>query len=316
MKLLRLLLVLVAFLVLSLGIFWFLRPLDVDFEASRSQVPHQEFSHFADMDGLRIHYQECGAGTPLILVHGFMASSYDWKEALTLVSNRFRVVAIDLKGFGFSAKPSGDYTLAAQADLVVRLLDHLKIDKAVLCGQSMGGNVVMRVALRHPERVMGLILVDSAGLKPVNGKGGGAAPGYARWPVIGPLVTALALSSDAVVRSGLSKCYFDKAKVTGERVATCYRVLRTRDGLSAAMATQAQNSTDLTESLIGSLRQPTLVIWGAEDQLIPIEAGKRFNALIHGSRLVTFERCGHVPQAEMPRQFAKEVLEFLNSRPQ
>ena len=312
-KLFRILLAFVALLIVGLTIFWFSRSLDVDFEAVRSQVSHAEFSHFTDIDGVRVHYQECGTGAPLVLVHGFMASTSDWKDVLPLVSNRFHVVALDLKGFGFTAKPSGDYTLATQAGLVVRLLDHLKIDKAVLCGQSMGGNVVLHVAAQHPERVSALILVDSAGLKILQGKSRGAVPGFARWPVIGPLVTALALSSDGVVRDGLRKCYYDKAEVTEERVATCYRVLKTRAGLSAAMATQALESTDLTESVIGSLGQPTLVIWGAHDQLIPLDAARRFNALIRGSRLVVFEQCGHAPQLEMPGRLAREVSEFLSS---
>ena len=312
-KLIRILLAFVALLIVGLTLFWFSRSLDVDFEAVRSQVPHAEFSHFTDIDGVRVHYQECGTGAPLVLVHGFMASTSDWKDVLPLVSNRFHVIALDLKGFGFTAKPSGGYTLATQAGLVVRLLDHLKIDKAVLCGQSMGGNVVLHVAVQHPERVNALILVDSAGLNIIQGKGRGAAPGFTRWPVIGPLVTALALSSDAVVRDGLRKIYYHKAEVTEERVATCHRVLKTKAGLRAAMATQALESTDLAESVIGSLGQPTLVIWGAQDQLIPLDAAKRFSALIRGSQLVVFEQCGHAPQVEMPGRFAKEVSEFLIS---
>ncbi len=312
-KLLRILSALIALLVVGLTIFWFSRPLDVDFEAVRSQVPHAEFSHFADLDGLRVHYQEAGAGLPLVFVHGLMSSTFDWKDVLPLLSNRFHVIALDLKGFGFTAKPSGDYTLGTQADLVVRLLDHLQIEKAALCGQSMGGDVVLHVAVKHPARVSALILVDSTGVEIRDGKP--PNPGYTRWPVIGPLITALALSSDAVVRDGLRRCYHDKAKVTEERVAACYRVLKTRAGLSAAMATQAQAALDLTEPMIASLGQPTLILWGAQDDLVPLEAGKKFNKLIPGSRLVVFEQCGHAPQNEMPERFVKEVSEFLASLP-
>jgi pimeloyl-ACP methyl ester carboxylesterase len=299
----------------ALTLFWFSRPLDVDFEAVRSQVPHAELSHFADLDGLRVHYQECGTGTPLVLVHGFMSSTFDWKDVLPLLSNRFHLIAVDLKGFGFTAKPKGDYTLGAQAEMVVRLLDHLKIEKAVLCGQSMGGKVVLRVASRHPGRVSALILVDSGGVK--IGKGKPANRSVRRWPVIGPLAEALTLSSSAsFVRDGLRRCYYDKAKVTEDRVATCHRVLKTRAGQSATRATLAQASPELTEPVISSLGQPTLIIWGAQDQLVPLEAGKRFHTLIPGSRLVVFDQCGHAPQNEMPERFAKEVTEFLASLPQ
>lgn len=89
-----------------------------------------------------------------------------------------------------------------------------------------------------------------------------------------------------MVRTGLRKCYYDKAEVTEERVATCYRVLKTRAGLRAAMATEAQKSVNLTESVIGALEMPTLVIWGAQDQIIPLDSGRRLNALIRESRQV------------------------------
>jgi len=155
-------------------VFWFVRPADLSFDELRASVPNSEYSHFTEIDGVQIHYQEKGNGIPLVLIHGFTSSTYSWKDVFLPLSKDFRVIAVDLKGFGFSGKPDGDYSRPAQAELVSHLLDYLKIEKAWLCGNSMGGEVSLNVALHNPARVAGLILIDSAGVK-VNG-GGSLAP--------------------------------------------------------------------------------------------------------------------------------------------
>jgi len=167
-KFLKIVLLIVVLAIVALTVFWFVRPADVSFDQVRASVPNSNYSHFADIDGVRIHYQEKGTGTPLVLIHGYSSSTYSWKDVLEPLAKTFHVIAVDLKGFGFSAKPDGDYTRRAQAVLVTHLLEHLKIGKAWLCGNSMGGEVVLNVALANPERVAGLILVDSAGVKAIS----------------------------------------------------------------------------------------------------------------------------------------------------
>ena len=304
----RFALALIAILLIAFTIFWFARPADVNFEEARAAVPHAAYSRFADIDGVRVHYQEKGAGAPLVLLHGYTALTFAWKDVFDPLSEQFRVIAVDLKGFGFSGKPDGDYARRAQADLVIRLLDQLKIDRAILCGNSMGGEISMHAAVRHPDRVSALILANSSGVT-VSG-GGSVTPGVAQWPVIGPAIAALALTTDSLVRDGLRQCFYDKSLVTDEQVAAYYRPLKTRHGQRAAYLARAQAAIDPIEPEIGKIRQPTLIIWGAEDELIPLEAGRKLNSLIAGSRLVVFDKCGHVPQAEMPARFAGEVKSF------
>jgi len=127
--LLKLLLALVAIVAIGFSVFWFARPADISFDEVRATVPNSEYSRFAEIDGVRVHYQEKGTGTPLILLHGFTSSTYSWKDVFDPLSKTFRVIAVDLKGFGFSAKPDGDYSRHAQASLVVHLLDSLKIER-------------------------------------------------------------------------------------------------------------------------------------------------------------------------------------------
>ncbi len=310
-KLIRFALVLVAILLIAFTIFWFARDADVNFDETRASVPNSAYSRFAEVDGVRIHYQEKGAGAPLVLLHGYTASTFAWKDVFEPLSQRFRVIAIDLKGFGFSGKPEGDYTRRAQGELVIRFLDSLKIDRAILCGNSMGGEISMNAAVRHPDRVLALILVNSAGVT-VSG-GGSVTPGVAEWPVIGPAIAALALTTDSLVRDGLRQSFYNDSLVTEEQVTAYYRPLKTRGGQRAAYLARIQDGVDPVEPEINKINRPTLIIWGAEDELIPLEAGQRLNTLIAGSRLVVFDRCGHVPQVEMPALFVGEVSGFAAS---
>ncbi|MFN0088621.1 MAG: alpha/beta fold hydrolase [Blastocatellia bacterium] len=300
---------LLLLLILGGGYAWFSRPADVDFEAARGEIPNVNFSRFAEVDGVRVHYQERGSGTPLVLIHGYGASSFTWKDAFAVLSNRYRVIAVDLKGFGFTGKPEGDYTRRAQGELVVGLLDHLKIEKAVLCGNSMGGEVSLNAAVHHPERVAGLILVDSAGV--TVGGTGSLSPGYMRAPFIGPLLAAVALTSNSMVRSGLRKSFHNQSLVTEDRIAAYYRPLKTVGGQRAAFLARVQSGADPVEPRLSEIKAPTLILWGAEDRLIPLEAGRKMQTLIPGSRLVVFDQCGHIPQEEMPERFVREVMEFL-----
>lgn len=308
-KLRRILLGLVVVVAVALAIFWFVRPEDVNFEQARGSVPHAVYSRFADVDGVRLHYQEKGEGLPLVLLHGYTASTYVWKEVFEPLATRYHVIAVDMKGFGFSGKPDGDYTRRAQSELVVKLLDHLKIDRAIWCGNSMGGEVSLNAARYHPQQVRALILVDSQGVTVENGAS--VAPGVASWPVVGPLLTALALTSDSLVRDGLKLNYYDDSKVTDEAVAAYYRPLKTRGGQRAAFLARRQASQQSIEPEVGKIQQPTLIIWGAEDEVIPVEAGRKLNSLIQGSRLAVFDHCGHVPQSEMTNRFLSEVTGFI-----
>jgi pimeloyl-ACP methyl ester carboxylesterase len=308
-KILKVLLVLIVIAAVALSVFWFARPADVSFDEVRASVPNSEYSHFADIDGVRLHYQEKGTGAPLVLIHGYTSSTYSWKDVFEPLSKTFRVIAVDLKGFGFSGKPDGDYSRRAQAVLVTHLLDHLKIEKAWLCGNSMGGEVALNVALANPQRVAGLILIDSAGVE-VPGRGS-LAPGYLLVPVVGRLLIALSLRSDKLVREGLAKSFYDQSKVTEDRVANYYRPLKTRGGQLAALRARTQWSMFPVEPGLGKINVPTLLLWGAQDQLIPLAAGRKLSSLIKDSKLVVFENCGHLPQEEMSARTIDELTQFI-----
>jgi pimeloyl-ACP methyl ester carboxylesterase len=308
-KLLKFVLALIVIAAIAFTIFWFSRPADLSFDELRAGVPYEAYSQFADIDGVRIHYQEKGTGTPLVLIHGYTSSTYSWKDVFEPLSKTFRVIAVDLKGFGFSGKPDGDYSRRAQATLVTHLLEHLHIEQAWLCGNSMGGAVALNVALANPGRVAGLILIDSAG---IDVKGSGSlAPSYLLVPIVGRILIALSLTSDKLVREGLQKSFYDRAKVTDERVAYYYRPLQTRGGQLAALRARTQADQFPLEPELARLNVPTLILWGNQDALIPLEAGRKLNALIKDSKLVTFDLCGHLPQEELPARTVDEITKFI-----
>lgn len=308
-KLFKILIALILVATLAFTVFWFSRPVDVSFDELRATIPNSNYSQFADVDGVRLHYQEKGAGTPLVLIHGYTSSTYSWKDVFESLSQKFRVIAIDLKGFGFSEKPDGDYTRRAQGELVARFLAQLKIEEAWLCGNSMGGETALNVALQNPDLVAGLILIDSEGVK-TNG-GESLAPAYVRIPVVNRALTALALTSDNLVREGLEKSFYDDSKVTTERVSYYYRPLQTRNGQLAALRARTQAGALPVEQDLNRINAPTLIIWGAEDTLIPLEAGRKINALIKNSKLIVIEKCGHLPQEEAPQRVVNEITDFI-----
>jgi pimeloyl-ACP methyl ester carboxylesterase len=311
LKIVKFSLAFVVIAAIAFTVFWFARPADISFDEVRTTVPHAETSRFIDVDGVRIHYQEKGEGTPLILLHGFTSSTYSWKDVFDPLSRTYRVIAVDLKGFGFSGKPDGDYTRRGQALMVVSLLNQLKIEEAWIAGSSMGGEVALNVALANPHRVAGLILIDSGGVEVAGG--GSLAPGYVRTPVLGRVLSALALTSDHLVREGLEKSFYDDAKVTPERVRYYYRPLQTRGGQLAALRARTQARQYPVEQDLGKINAKTLIIWGADDALIPLAAGQKMNSLIKNSKLVVIEKCGHLPQEEMPERVLAEVVNFIGS---
>lgn len=310
-KTLKILAILIVISAIAFTLFWLSRPTDVSFEEHKAEIPNSEYSKFAEVDGIKIHYQEKGSGTPLILIHGYGSSTFTWRDVFVPLSEKFRVIALDLKGFGFSEKPTGDYTRKAQAVLVQHFLDKLKIEKAWFAGSSMGGEVSLNVALQNPERVKGLILIDSAGVKSV--KGSSYTPSIYEIPFIGRAFVALGLLSDNLIRESLERSYFDDSKVTKKVVETYYLPLQTNNGQRAIVSAQRQWDLYPIEDELSKIKVPTLIIWGKEDFVTPLAGGKKMNASIENSKMVIFENCGHLPAEEMPQKTVEEILKFTEN---
>lgn len=268
------------------------------------------FGRHADLDGEQIHYVEAGSGDPVVLVHGFMAWSYTWRQTLPALAGQHRVLALDLRGFGLSEKRRDrGHAIEDQVDLLRRFLDALQVERSVLVGHSMGGEVSLRFALRHPERVRGMVLVSSSGY--VVREQPALERLALRTPFLGELfVQALALNrrfagnslrtayrAPERVRATDVEAYLLPARVPGAAGAFI-RMLRDADFGRAARE-------------LRQIETPSLVVWGENDPWVPLTHGQRLAGELRNSRLVVFPECGHVPPEEYPAEFNHLVAEFL-----
>ncbi len=278
-------------------------------------------SEFLQVEGLEIHVQQAGsAGTPLVLLHGFGASTFSWREVLAPLAQSRRVIAFDRPGFGLSQRPlppyPGDtnpYRQSAQAELTAALLDALGIDRAVLVGNSAGGTIALLTALEHPERVAALVLVDAAVYT------GGGAPNWLRpllhLPQVRRLGPLFVRSIERWGRDLLDQAWHDPSKITPEVLAGYSIPLRAENWDRALWElTLASEDLDLA-SRLDEITVPVLVVTGDDDRIVPTAESVRLASEIHGARLVIIPACGHVPQEECPEAFLEAVEAFLATLP-
>lgn len=287
------------------------RPKDVDWERNREAVFHAEYSRFVDVAGLRVHYQEAGdaAAPPMILIHGFAASNLVWSKVFLDLAEKFRVVAPDLLGYGYSGKPRHlDYTIARQAEMIVGFLKELGIERSLFVGSSYGAAVAATIALDHPELVEKLVMVGAVNNnKPTR---------YLLMrlfssPIIGDILSPLVVGSRRLLRLRMKRVYDRHSWVLDERrVDARHLPLATRGAHRAIIRTVRRWDADRVSREAHLLTQPTLLIWGDTDREVPLEDGQRLHQSIPDSKLVVFRACGHLPQEEYPEAFAKLVSEF------
>lgn len=263
---------------------------------------------FTSINGTKIHYISRGQGKPLILIHGFGASTFTWRKNInSLASKGFKVWALDQKGFGLSDKPvSSEYSLKAQAKLIKKFMDEKKIEKAVLVGSSMGGAVLINFATLYPQRAKKLILIDSAGYQK------GPPPWIASAPLkpfLKMFVRATALNKTIFTLSARRAYYNDKI-ITPELIDGYYLPLKIPGAEEALYEMASQNDLPLVKNRIKKVKVPTLIIWGKEDRIIPVKNAYWFHRDIQGSKLTIIEKCGHSPQEEKPAQVNQLIVEF------
>lgn len=292
------------------------RPRDVEWEEHKDELPHAEHSRFIQIDGRRVHYQEAGdeAAPPVILIHGFCASTFVWSDCLLpIASAGLRVIASDLIGFGFSEKPSaGEYTIDAQARMIVRLMERLGIGRATVIGSSYGGAVAASIALDYPERVERLVLVDAVTNDDVKRQ---PMLQLAAAPLLGDVFSPVILSTYALTRWRMQKVYGESAQhlLEDDRMRAHHRPLRSSSAHRAVIRTLRHWNAGRIEQDAHRIQQPTLLIWGEDDIDIPLVHGQRMFEAIPNARLIVFRRCGHLPQEEYPQEFAELVTEFCGA---
>lgn len=290
---------------------------EVNWDKVFQDVIHSEYSHFVEVDGARIHFQEFGdrRNPTLLLIHGFTASTYSWhRVTLGLAERGFHVIAVDLLGYGFSGKPKWfDYTITSQARMIARFLNRIGVGRAIIAGCSYGGAVAATVALDYPEFVEKLILVDAVSNDAVKNR---TIFRLAGLPGIGEIASAFLTDSRrfSKMRMGDTLAKDSYHLITDERAEAIARPLSAADAHNSVLMTLRNWSASRIEEDANLIDHQTLIIWGEEDTVIPIEHGKKLHESILNSRMVVFKRCGHVPQEEFPEGFVQVVTAFCNDK--
>jgi pimeloyl-ACP methyl ester carboxylesterase len=245
-----------------------------------------------------IHYFEAGTGPNIIFLHGMVGTATDWGLTLGPVSRKYHVYALDQIGFGHSDKPKIEYKISTFGDFLQEFMRVQHIPKATIVGNSVGGWIAVDFAATHPDLVDRLVLVDALGLDtpvhhnvPVDMNPSSMEGSRKVWEF---LFYNKKLATDAMVRNSWKHREKDGDRNTIQRLVS---------GLVAG--------SEFEDSKVGSIRAPTLLIWGRNDVATPLEFGEHFQKVIPGSKLVVIDQCGHVPQIEKPVEFNKTLMEFL-----
>ena len=250
--------------------------------------------------GQSIHYFDLGSGPVVVLLHGLGSRKEDWLPVLEPMAQKYRLLVPDQIGFGRSDKPLLDYSVQTWVDFLNEFLRQLKVEKASLVGESLGGWIAALYVAElgggaHLIPVEKLVLVDAAGLKqeqPI--------------PDLNP-------SSLAAMRGVMEAVFYDTSWVNEDALRKIFTdKLAVHDGYTVRsfLANPKRDKERLDERL-GSIKAPTLVVWGKQDKLLPIASGERYAAGIAGAKMVSFEKCGHVPAVEKTEEFLAAVVPFL-----
>jgi 4,5:9,10-diseco-3-hydroxy-5,9,17-trioxoandrosta-1(10),2-diene-4-oate hydrolase len=280
--------------------------------ASDSREPERDEVTVHDrrvsVNGVTTQYLEAGTGAPLVLLHGHEQSATSWRWVIPDLARTHRVLALSLPGHGGTDPAEGPYAPGRDlAPFVADVLDVLGVDRFDLVGNSVGGAIALRVALADPERVRTLTLVDSAGL----GREVHPLLALDTVPVVGELAIAISrLPGGDVQRSGMSSAmlFAQPWRVPPEFFTEQHELARRPGHLEAAtaMARALFDHNGQREVLLDrlpALTMPTLVVWGASDQLLPAhQAQAAVERLPHG-RLELIPDCGHLPHVELPERF-------------
>jgi pimeloyl-ACP methyl ester carboxylesterase len=272
--------------------------------AAFGQVAQQEKT--ATVFAAKIRYVEAGDSTKpvIVLLHGLGGSADSaWALNIQSLAAKYRVIALDQIGFGKSDKPMINYRVGTYVDYLDKFLSELKIEKATLVGNSMGGWISVLYAAKYPAKVEKIVLVDAAGYAP---------PKDFDYKVLQGLNPSTREGTQAMIK----RIFYNPAFQSDAAVDN-FITLRSQagDGYTIqALINSIARGEDYFDAQVKIIKQPTLIVWGKQDGLVPVSEGARLNKDIAGSQMIVFDQAGHVPQFEKASDFNAAVLRFLEGK--
>ena len=303
--------------VLIAAALWYLSEPDIPRATLEAKyaIPPSQFVTLPD--GARVHLRDRGPrdAPALILIHGSNAALFTWEPWAKRLANTFRVVTLDLPGHGLTgAVPGGDYSQEGMAKFVGEVADALGLQTFAIGGNSMGGRIAVLFAAEHPGRVTHLILVDSGGVSSKGDRwivqyGQDFAIRMARLAIINRLL--LHVTPRALLAAALHRVIVRQEIITDAMIDAYWEFVR-MEGTRAATIVRFNARNNGVKDRLGDIHAPTLILWGEEDHMVPVEIAHEFQAAIPDSKLIIYPHTGHAPQEEMADASADDVRTFLN----
>ncbi|RBQ15533.1 hypothetical protein DP939_34715 [Spongiactinospora rosea] len=281
------------------------QPAEADF---RSPYLAKMGSRYADTPIARFHYIQAGSGSPLILISPGGTSVIGWKEQVGVLAKDHTVYVVDLPGQGYTQvkDPDFGYDLDAMTTAIGSFMDTIGVKKAGLAGNSWSGGWALAFAQRHPDRVGKLALLDATGLD---------LPGTWLWeslkvPVIGEVAVKLS-SGRSMARSTAEAMMVNKKLITEELLDEWWAPSTFATNIRATVLLERRLDWSTTESALPSTKTPTLVLWGKQDTVQPVERAQRFADLLPNDQTYILDGCGHAPQLDCPAPVNRHLQTFF-----
>jgi len=279
---------------------------DVPVEKLKSKYAN-EHSKFVVVDRLSVHYRDEGKGFPLVLLHGSPSSLHTWDGTVTELSKRFRVIRLDLPGYGLTGPNSAhDYSLEWNIRFLDSFLTTIGIDSCYMVGHSFGGKLAAEYAYVNSKRVKKLVLIGASGY-PVKANDI-AAVKMARNPFLRPIVRYV--TPRFFIALNIREAFGQETKVSDATIDRYYDLLL-RAGNRATFIAVCNREVEDISSHIKELRVPSLILWGNRDTIMPVGYAEYFHRDIPGSRVIVYDGVGHVPQECVPNKVAADMKAFL-----
>lgn len=306
------------FLFLLIGILVLSYRSDLDAEGLVNKYS-DEYSHFLEIDSVRVHVKVKGEGEPIFLIHGSFSSLHTWEAWEKELSPYFMTISMDLPGHGLTGPdPKMRYGIEDYASLVFKIADQLGIGEFHVAGNSMGGGVALKMASDQPDRILTLNLIDSSGANlrldqdeknktPQNNSSGALIFKIANHPILNKLM--LKCTPEFVFKLNLKQVYYDDSKIREDQVRRYYELMRREGNRKATLDRLTTRKPYQVE--FNQINMPVLIMWGAQDQWIPLSQGEKLANMISDSILKVFDQAGHVPMEEIPTESVAEYLSFL-----
>jgi pimeloyl-ACP methyl ester carboxylesterase len=261
---------------------------------------------YATVRRTRVRFLDEGQGPAVVLVHGFASSLETWAPVKpALLDAGFRVLAMDLKGFGWTGRPEGDYSPEEQARIILELMDRRGVERAAVVGHSYGSSVALALALQAPGRVSRIALYDAWVYEE-------QLPTFFHWARargIGELLFALYYDQRPADRIALA--FYDPETLTQSLVDEVEQAMERPGTQAAALAAVRGMHYEKLAARYPDIEQPTLLLWGREDRVSSKDVGERLARDMPRAELIVYPRCGHFPMIEARRASNRDLLAFL-----